>query len=272
MRLLLVALLPLVLGAFERLAAPDADLLDPVWAEHAPAGAGGAVDHRPWAAFLARYRREGADGVARLAYGEVSAADRAALAAYIARLAAVDPRGLSRETALAYWINLYNAATVDLVLAHYPVGSIREIGAGLFEDGPWEREAVRVLGRPLSLDDIEHGIIRPVFAEPRIHYAVNCAAIGCPDLAAEPYKGARIAAQLAAAEREFVNDPRGVRLEGGELVLSKIWLWFREDFAEDEAALLDGLRRVADGRAAAALAGRAEVDRYDYDWALADAR
>ena len=267
MRVFLIGLLPFVLAAFERLAAPDAALLDPVWAVQAGAP-GATVDHSAWDGFLARHAVPGPDGVTRVAYARVGAADRAALDAYLAMLGDVDPRALDRDGQLAYWINLYNAATLRLVLEHYPVESIREIGGGLFERGPWEREVVRVLDRPLTLDAIEHGIVRPVFGEPRIHYALNCAALGCPELARAAWRAEDLEARLADAERAFVNHPRGVRLEDGELVLSKIWLWFREDFAADEAALLSRLARVAEGEAAAALAGRTRVDRYDYDWSL----
>jgi len=273
MRLVAVLLViaPGVLGTLERLAAPESRLHDPVWQARSP-GAGIAVDHGAWARFLDRYLTVRAGQANLLDYGGVTAADRAALSDYIDRLEGIDPAALSGPEQLAYWINLYNAGTVALVLDHYPVESIREIGSGLFETGPWARELFEIKGRALSLNDVEHGIIRPLWpGEPRIHYAVNCAAIGCPDLAPEPYAGAGLEARLAAAERAFVNDPRGVRLAGGELVLSKIWLWYREDFAASEAALLETLRGVATGRAAEVLAGAEAVGSYAYDWALNDA-
>ncbi len=270
MRLLaILALMPFILGALERAAIPDVELEHPVWRERDGASSE-TVDHGAWDAFLARYRSVDAAGVARVDYAAVTPEDDAALDAYLAALQATDTRRLAGPEQLAYWINLYNAATVDLVLAHYPVESIREIEGGLFDTGPWDEEVATVLDRPLSLNDIEHRIIRAVWDEPRIHYAVNCAAVGCPDLAPEAYRGERLEDQLAAAERAYVNDPRGVRLEDGDLVLSKIWFWFREDFGPDEAAVLARLRGVAEGRAAEALAGRDSVDTYAYDWALND--
>ena len=266
--LLLFVLAPGLLGALERLTAPDARLLDPLWRVRDP-GSRIVVDHAPWARFLDRYLIVGADTANRVAYSEVTPGDRAALDTYIDALEAVDPATLAGPEQLAYWINLYNAATVALVLDHHPLESIRDIGSGLFEAGPWDRTVVEVRGRALSLNAVEHGIIRPVWPdEPRIHYAVNCAAVGCPDLAPEPYEGARLEAQLAAAERAYVNDPRGVRRSDDGLVLSKIWLWYRADFAATETALLDRLRTVATGRAAAALDGAGDVDAYAYDWAL----
>lgn len=260
---------PLVIGALERLAIPSVALEHPVWTERSP-GSETAVDHGAWAAFLESYRAVDGEGVARVDYGAVTPADRAALDGYIAALEAVEVPALAADEQLAFWINLYNAVTVRTVLDAYPVASIRDIGGGLFGSGPWADEAVTVMGRTLSLNDIEHGIIRAVWDEPRIHYAVNCAAIGCPNLAAEPFAGEALDARLAEAERAFVNDPRGVRLEGRDLVLSKIFFWFREDWAPDEAALLNALRPVATGRTGEALAGRQSVARYDYDWALND--
>jgi hypothetical protein len=264
-------LLPAVLGALERLALPDVELEHPVWAERDPASAA-TIDHGAWTAFLERYTRRDAAGVVRVDYAAVTAADRAALDRYVAGLEGVDLTAHAPEEQLAYWINLYNAATVRLILEHYPVETIRDIGGGLFEPGPWDRVVATVMGRPLTLDDIEHRIVRAVWEEPRIHYALNCAAVGCPDLARTAYQGATLDARLAAAEAAFVNDPRGIRLEDGTLVLSKIWFWFREDFAEDEAGVLARLRSIAEGRAAGALAGRRAVGRYAYDWRLNDAR
>lgn len=263
--LLLPLLLPAVLGALERLAAPRSELIDPVWIER---GAVASVDHAAWGAFLDRYLSADPAGPNLLDYAAVTAEDRAALDAYLDRLQGIDPATLARDAQTAYWINLYNAGTVALILDHYPVESIRDIGGGLFEDGPWDRPLFTVKGRRLTLNDVEHGILRPVHDEPRIHYAVNCAALGCPDLAPEPWRAAGLEDRLAAAERAFVDDPRGVRLEDGALVLSKIWLWFREDFADSEAALLERLRRVAGPEAAAALEGRDGADAYAYDWRL----
>ncbi|MEL6476311.1 MAG: DUF547 domain-containing protein [Pseudomonadota bacterium] len=252
-----------------RLFAPKASLKEEVWLEHS-AGSAVTVDHSAWDGWLGRYVATDGDGVARVAYGAVTAADRQVLEGYLAALQAVDPAGLNRDEQLAYWINMYNAVTVDLILDHYPVGSIRDIGSGLLDTGPWDRELVRVKGRALSLNDIEHGIIRPVFNEPRIHYAVNCAAISCPNLAGKAWTGAGLEADLAAAERSYVNDPRGVRVEGGSVVLSSIYNWFREDFGASEAAVLARLAGVAEGALAETLAGKGAVDSYAYDWALND--
>jgi hypothetical protein len=259
----------LVLGGFtwfERWAAPDARLIDEHWQKHGPE-ASATVDHGAWARFLARYLVVDDAGVHRLRYAAVSGADRRALADYLDALAATTVTELGRDGQLAFWLNLYNALTVAAVLEAYPVDSIRAV------DDVWWADRVTVEGRSLSLDDIEHGIVRPVFADPRIHYAVNCAAVGCPNLAAEPYRGDGLDAQLDAAARAYVNDPRGVRIGvGGAVTLSRIYNWFQEDFGGSEAAVLKHLRRYAEPDLAADLAAADGIASYVYDWALNDAR
>jgi hypothetical protein len=173
----------------------------------------------------------------------------------------------------AFWVNLYNALTVRTVLQHYPVAGIREIdiSPGLFADGPWGAELVEVEGVPLSLDDIEHRILRPIWRDPRIHYAVNCAALGCPNLQREPFAAARLDAQLDAAARAFVGHPRGVAIEDDELIVSSIYRWFSEDFGADDAAVIAHLRTYAPPDLARDLAGFTRIEDYAYDWNLNDA-
>jgi hypothetical protein len=263
------ALVLFVLLAIPATAAPKAELWER-WTVHDPASVR-TVDHSAWADFLSAHVVRGADGIARVTYARVGEDGRMRLRGYLDRLQATEIDGLARPEQLAFWINLYNALTVDTVLAHYPVASIRDIriSPGLFAAGPWGRKLVRVAGEALSLDDIEHRIVRPVWRDARVHYALNCAALGCPDLAAVPFEGARIDAQLDAAGHAFVNHPRGVRFDAsGRLRVSSIYDWFRSDFGEGDAGLLAHLKR----HAAPALRARLDrVDRlhgHDYDWAL----
>lgn len=234
-------------------------------------------DHSPWAELLDRWLVPGEGGAPNLfdyAGLKSSPGDRAALDAYIAALGRIDPGTLSRPDAFAFWTNLYNALTVAVVVEHYPVASIRDIGIspGLFSTGPWGKKLVTVAGRELSLDDIEHGILRPEFGDPRVHYAVNCASIGCPDLAAEPYDGARLDEMLDAAARAYVNSPRGARVENGQLVASSIFKWYRKDFGGTEEGVLAELRKYAAPELANKLENVSGVSSYDYDWSLNDAR
>ncbi len=266
---LLVSLAGLV--SIERLFAPKAELW-PRWQAHDP-GSTETVDHGAWQRILGTYLAPGADRVNRFAYASIRPADRHALDGYIARLAATPVSALARPEQLAYWINLYNALTVQVVLDHYPVASIRDIAIspGLLAIGPWDNTLIEVEGEAVSLNDIEHRILRPIWRDPRIHYAVSCASIGCPDLQASAFTGAGAEALLEAAARAYVNHPRGARVENGELTVSSLYAWYREDFGGTEAGVIAHLKRYAGPELAEALETVTEIDGYEYDWALNDA-
>lgn len=231
------------------------------------------VDHSQWSAFLERYiDASSSDGVARIRYGAVTKPDKDALKAYIGSLSGADPTLLGRDEAFAYWANLYNALTVDLILSRYPVASIRNIKPSPIAIGPWKMPATNVNGVSLSLDDIEHKILRAAFKDARVHYALNCASIGCPDLRSEAFNGADLDSALDAAARAYVNHPRGVRFDGkGKLVVSAIYKWFKEDFGGNDAGVIAHLSRYADPALAERLKSARRIGGYDYDWALNDA-
>ena len=155
--------------------APKSELWER-WTAHSPSS-GATIDHGEWGAFLANNLVSQTDDINRIAYAKVSEADRKRLHSYLSALSAVPISDFSRHEQRAYWINLYNALTVDVVLEHYPVDSIRDISIspGFFVTGPWKKKLIRVEDEELSLDDIEHRILRPIWQDPRIHYAVNCA-------------------------------------------------------------------------------------------------
>lgn len=227
------------------------------------------VDHGAWDRLLAAYVVVGADGLNRVDYRRFKAEGAGALAAYLEALQAVDVDKLNKDEQFAFWVNLYNAKTIDIVLQHYPVETIRDIdiSPGLFANGPWGKKVVRVNGIELSLDDIEHEILRPIWRDPRVHYAVNCASIGCPNLMTKAFTGPTLGAMLDAGARAYVNSPRGLRLDGGRATVSKIYKWFSEDFGGDTKGVLSHIRRYTD-------AGRLEsvtrIADYDYDWSLND--
>ena len=249
-------------------AAPAARLWDR-WMAHDPAG-GGTVDHAAWDSLLARFRVARPDGIAYFRYGAVSGADRDALARYVDDLAAVDVDSLGRDEQFAYWVNLYNALTVKIVLDHYPVDSIRDIdiSPGLFANGPWGAKLVAIKGEAVSLDDIEHRILRPIWRDPRIHYAVNCASIGCPNLPPVAFRPERTAALLRDGAAAYVNHPRGARVDRGRLRVSSIYVWFKQDFGGDDAGVIDHLRAHASHETRSALAAVDRIGGHDYDWRL----
>ena len=267
-----LALMVALSGAlwFERWFVPKAEPW-PFWLVSDESNAA-TVPVAAWNRWLARHLRAGPNGVNRIDYGTVTGAERAALDRLIADWTELPIRSYRRREQLAYWINLYNAVTVQVVLAHYPVASIRDIDTspGLFADGPWDAKAVEVEGTALSLNDIEHRILRPGWHDPRIHYTVNCASIGCPNLAATAYRSATIESDLDRAARAYVNDPRGTRFTDQGLMVSKIYFWFQEDFGGSEGAVLAHLRRFARPALRARLAGVTEIAGATYDWRLND--
>lgn len=261
---------PLSVAAIPVHAAPKAEPW-PLWERHDPAAAA-TIDHAPWRQFLTTHRRDGADGIARLAY-TAAMADRTALEADIARLAALPISRFNRLEQFAYWVNLYNMTTVLTVLRHYPVASIRDIkiSPGWFSTGPWGAKLVAVEGSQLSLDDIEHRILRPIWRDPRIHYIVNCAALGCPDLPAVPLTAGTSTAMLDEAASRFINHPRGAAIESGRLVASSIFVWYASDFGPDPADVVIHLRKFARQDFYTALSHIRRVSEDRYDWALNDA-
>ena len=253
-------------ASLEALFAPAAVLLER-WTAHDPASTDD-IDHGPWDRFLAAYVAANTDGVNRMAYGSVSEADRKALDAYIGGLAAVPISRYSRPRQMAYWINLYNALTVRLILDHYPVRSIRDISAGFFSPGPWNLDLVQVEDEDLSLNDIEHGILRPIWRDARIHYAVNCAAIGCPSLPRSAFRADTMDDLLDTAARAYVNHPRGVRFDGDSLIVSSIYVWYQEDFGDTDQGVIAHLKRFAGPELSAKLEKAGEISDHDYDWSL----
>ncbi len=151
------------------------------------------------------------------------------LNAYLASLAAVDLTTLPRDEQLALLINAYNAYTLRLILDHYPgIDSIRDISA------PWTTERYDVGGYTLSLDQIEHNLIRPLYLDPRIHFVVNCAAVDCPHLADFAFTGADLEDQLEDRTRAILSNPKFLRVEDGRLYLPKVMDWYQADFLSDE--------------------------------------
>ncbi|MEM7422999.1 MAG: DUF547 domain-containing protein [Pseudomonadota bacterium] len=244
----------------------------PRWEAHDPASTA-RIDHGLWNQFLGA-RTTAIGNRILFAYSDVTASERAGLDAYLALMSKVRIAGHTRDEQLAFWINLYNAMTVKVVLDHYPVESIRDIdiSPGLFSSGPWDADLISVDGVALTLNDIEHRILRPIWNDPRIHYGVNCASMGCPDLAAMAYTGASVDQMLDAAARAFVNDKRGVRIGADGLVVSKIYDWFIDDFGGSEAGVLAHLTRYAVGDLVDRIKAAGAIDDTAYDWRLNDAQ
>ncbi len=262
----LAAALVLLGAATATSAAPSAKLWQRWTAQDSAATR--SIDHQPWDQLLHRFVTPAGDGINRFAYGQVGAADRQMLQDYLQAMSRIEISGFNRDQQRAFWINLYNALTVEVILEHYPLESIRDISSGWFSRGPWDLELIEIEGEALTLNDIEHRILRPIWRDPRLHYAVNCASLGCPNLQMQAFTAANSDSLMDAAAVEFINHPRGARVDDGKLRVSSIYDWFEADFGGSEAGVITHLKRYAKGELRAALDGIERIDGYGYDWRL----
>jgi hypothetical protein len=226
-----------------------------------------SINHDVWDRILASYVKASADGVNRVDYKGLKAKDAAALKAYVKALEGIAISTYPKAEQFAFWVNLYNAATVQVIIDNYPIDSIKDIG--LLGQGPWKDKFLKVEGKPISLDEIEHSILRPIWKDVRIHYAVNCASIGCPNLALKAYRADTLEPMLEDAARAYINHPRGFARIDGQLVASNIFEWYESDWGSPENVLTHA-RKYATGETAALLKDAKTIDAYDYDWSLND--
>ena len=223
------------------------------------------IEHSVWSGILSGYLSTQADG-AFFAYGKVTKKDREKLQGYLSYLTSLDPRAYRRSEQKAYWINLYNALTVELILKHYPVKSITKIGPW-YKFGPWDESVTKVAGESLTLNDIEHRILRPIWQDKRIHYAVNCASKGCPDLASQPYTGATVESMMEEAAQRYIQQEKGVVFIDGKLTLSRIYEWYAVDFGSRES-LLRHIKRYSRPDMARKIDKYTGELMYQYSWSL----
>ncbi len=242
-------------------------------------------NHSGWDSLLKKH-------VISLAQGEVTqvdyagmADDRAELKTYLSSLSAISMfqfESWSKAEQLAFLINVYNAWTVELILTAYPdIESIKELGS-LFQS-PWKKEFIPLLGETRSLDDVEHGFIRAEgrYDNPYIHFAVNCASVGCPPLLAEAYNAEQLDMQLKKSTENFLRDRTRNRLEGTTLNVSSVFKWYRGDFERGWKgfhSLADFFSKHRDWLDLSAsdvkrlLSGDIEIEFLDYDWRLNQGR
>lgn len=232
-------------------------------------------DYSLWQILLSRYY----DPAKGMDYKALKTRDAATLEQLRRKMAQVDVASLSKKEQLAYWINLYNITTVAVVVDGYPVDSIRDLSTDpIIRLNVFKKDSVRTRQGKISLDDVENEKIRAGFKDPRIHFAINCAAVSCPPIRPEPFVGARVDAQLDDQARKFLNGPHGVRFEkdGSDLVLrvTRIMDWFADDFETWGGGRVAFIRRYMppdkQGRIDAAR-GEVELEFHDYDWKLNDA-
>lgn len=186
---------------------------------------------------------------------------------YLTILENINIKTLSSNEQFAFYINAYNAWTIKLILTGYPgVKSIKDLGS--FLKSPWKKKICRIDGKVVTLDYIEHEILRPVFKDPRTHFAVNCASKGCPPLRSEPYWGDILDKQLEEMTIAFINDPIRYKIEKDTLYVSSIFKWFSEDFNED---IIGFYLKYAEGDFEKSLEENKDeikIKYLDYDWSL----
>lgn len=225
---------------------------------------GGSFDHTALDRLMAGGTR---DGLVDYRYFQDHRVD---LDAYLARVAAADLASLDADHLMALLINAYNALTIRSILDHWPVDSIRDI------DGVWTDIEHTVGGHELTLDAIEHNLLRPFFQDPRIHFAVNCASASCAPLPPWAYTGEALEEQLEERTRAFLSAPANVRVEGETLLLSKYFEWYGEDFTKEDwepradtiPAFVARYTRPEVQRFLEARDGPPAIEFLDYDWSL----
>jgi len=246
---------------------PKADLW-PRWERH-QAGDTRTIDHGAWDQLLRKHLdTKHPSGINRMNYKAVAPEDRKGMEEYLQRLQAVAISGYNRTEQSAYWINLYNAYTVKLILDNYPVVSIRKIRPSFLALGPWDNKLISVEGEKLTLNDIEHRILRPIWKDSRVHYAVNCASLGCPNLAGVAYTAENLDRVLTEGAVAYVNHPRGASIQNGRLKVSSIYEWFQSDFGGTWIGVRQHLKQYARGEQAKQLETFDGPIDHGYDWSL----
>lgn len=260
-RLVLLAATLLIVGAFEsNVVAQESTYIEK---------SRDSLDHSRWDALLRRF----VDGNGDVAYERLQEVADSALTPYLHQLAAARPTTMSRDRRLALWINAYNAYTLELILDHYPVQSIQNIGGPSSDKTPFQRPVGEVADTMRTLDEIEHEIIRQRFDEPRIHFVLVCAAKSCPRLRQEAYTGRILDRQLDDQTRRFLHDERKNHIPAGKrtIELSPIFKWYGQDFGPDTDAIQRFIAGYFDGAVRDSLQNAAyDVQFLEYDWTLND--
>ena len=249
-------------------AAPSKNLW-PYWQTNSPKSTL-TVDNKQYQNFLNKYILTNQNDVNLVAYSEVTPADRQILNNYINYLSTIKISDYNSKEQLAYWINLYNALTIKVVLEHMPVKSILDIKlSGPLTTGPWDKQLIQIESKQLSLNDIEHRIVRPIWNDPRTHFALNCASYSCPNLQKTTYNGKNLDNMLDISAKQYINNPRGVTINGkNKLIISQIFDWYSGDFGKTPADIIKFMSKYANPELQQSLANRTVIDEYAYDWNL----
>lgn len=264
----ILGLLALSVTAFLFLFRAPSVQLDPFWQPAAP-NSTAVISHELWQQLLDEYLISDHDsGINRVDYEGLQEDGREDLQAYVEAMKRVDPRVYNRAEQFAFWVNLYNAMTVKLITENYPVDSITELGESTLAFGPWDDVLVNIAGKPLTLNDIEHRILRPLWNDHRIHFVVNCASIGCPNLLGQVLTAQNQEQLLEQAANDYLQHPRGLYFDEDKLILSSIFDWYKEDFGGSQAERLQTLSQYLPEVLALKVSNYDGAVDYHYDWQL----
>ena len=248
----------LALSAF---ASPSPTPLPPV--ASVPAAPAAGVDHSAFDKLLKKYVNEKG-----LVNYKAWKTDQNAFNQYLQLLSRNPPAASwSKAEQMAYWINAYNAYTIRLVLDHYPVRSIKDIGTKIqipLVTTPWATKFFSIGGEKMSLDNIEHGILRKQYNDPRIHFALVCASISCPRLRTEDYTAARLESQLEEQGRDFLNNPAKNKPGKSAAQLSMYFDWYKSDWTDNGQTVAGWVNRYATVK----MDSNAKISYLDYNWQL----
>jgi len=241
----------------------------------APVAAAAPPDYKVWGELLSKYY----DPAKGMNYKALKANDKKTIDDLRHQMATVDVQALSRPDQFAYWINLYNVNVVGLVADHYPISSIKDLSTDPFiKLNVFKKDSVQTKKGAMSLNDVENDKIREGYKDPRIHFAINCAAKSCPPIRTEPYEGSKINEQLDDQVRKFLDGPHGARIEksSGQAIVhvTKIMDWFSADFQKWGNGQVNFLKRYVSGdkrRQLDAAGNQIDLKFDDYDWKLNDA-
>ena len=193
--------------------------------------------------------------------------DSVRLNEYLSILSSAHPNdsNWNRNERLAYWLNAYNAFTVQIVVRNYPQKSIKDIKKGIpFVNTVWDIKFIKIENETYDLNNIEHGIVRPRFEEPRVHFALNCASVSCPRLRSEAYTAEKLEAQLTDQTKYFLSNPAKNKIASDYTELSKIFSWFKGDFTKNGMKLRDFINQYSEVK----INPKTDIDHLDYDWNL----
>lgn len=195
-------------------------------------------------------------------YKAIRSSARPALQGYLKAVAAAKLDGMDRDQRLAFYINAYNALVIEAVLANWPVQSVIKV------PGFFKKKSHKVAGRSLTLDQLEHKVIRPEFKEPRIHFALVCAAVSCPPLMPRAFRGATLDKDLERLTRAFINSPKGAQVKVDKVAVSKLFEWFSEDFKAAAGSVSKYLARYHKTAKKRLSGGKLALTYLPYDWSL----